>query len=144
MWADTFLTAERAHLLRLATWAMVSTLAGTAVLAVLQWRRRASPLLFHFALQSLAWGLLVLSLVWVARGTLALRDLGGARSVERLAWFTAGWDVGLVAVGVTVVVAGWAAGRRLGVIGAGIGIVVQGLALLAMAALFVSRLATLV
>ena len=130
MWADTLLAAERAHLARLALWAMSSLLMGTAVLAVLRVRGRASPLLSHFALQMAAWGAIELLLVWAARGGLELRNAGAARSLERFLWLNNGLDIGYVAVGVTLAVTGWVLGRRLGAVGAGIGIVIQGLALL--------------
>lgn len=144
MWADTLLAAERAHLLRLATWAMMSVVVGSAMLAYLRATRRASPLLWHFALQAVAWGGIDLLLLWLARGSIALRDLGGARSLERMLWLNSGLDAGYAAVGITLAIAGWVLGRRLGAVGAGAGIVVQGLALFVLDIGFASRLAALV
>jgi hypothetical protein len=144
MWADTLLAAERAHLARLALWAMASLLMGTAVMAFLRARGRASPLLWHFALQLVAWGAIDLLLVWAARSSLALRDFGAARSLERFLWLSTGLDAGCIAVGVTLAVMGWMAGRRLGAIGAGVGIAVQGLALLVLDLHLATRLTTLV
>ena len=125
MWADTLLAAERAHLLRLATWAMASVVTGTALLALLRVQRRVSPVLSHFAFQVVAWGAIELLLAWIARSMLALRDMSGA-------------------VGLMLAVSGWVMGRRLAAVGAGTGIVVQGLALFALDLLFASRLASLV
>ena len=144
MWADTLLAAERAHLLRLATWAMASVVTGTALLALLRVQRRVSPVLSHFALQVVAWGAIELLLAWIARSMLALRDMSGARSLERALWFNTGLDAGYVAVGLMLAVSGWVMGRRLAAVGAGTGIVVQGLALFALDLLFASRLASLV
>ncbi|MBI2795495.1 MAG: hypothetical protein HYX65_02190 [Gemmatimonadetes bacterium] len=144
MWADTLLAAEHAHLARLALWAMASLLTGTALLAGLRVRRRASPLLDHFALQVAAWGAIDLLLAWAARGSLALRDFGSARSLERFLWLSTGLDAGFVAVGVTLAAAGWMLGRRLGAVGAGVGIVVQGLALLVLDLHLATQLAALV
>jgi hypothetical protein len=62
--------------------------------------------------------------------TLAIRDLQGAMRLDRLLWLNTGLDLGYVAVGATLAVAGWLIGRRLGAVGAGIGVVVQGAALL--------------
>lgn len=130
MWADILLSAERAHLLRLAAWAAGSVLAGTGLIAYRRWRGRNAPLLFHFALQTAAWGLVDLTLVWAAQGSLVLRDLSSARRLERFLWLNTGLDAGYVAVGITLGLTGWLLGRRLGTVGAGLGIVVQGLALL--------------
>lgn len=144
MWADSLLAAERAHLARLALWAMTSLLAGTAVVAILRLRGLASPLLRHFALQMVAWGAVDLLLVWAARRGLELRDAGAARSLERFLWLNNGLDLGYVAVGVTLAVAGWTFGRRLGAVGAGTGIVIQGLALLILDLHLARHLTTLV
>ncbi len=144
MWADTLLDAERAHLLRLASWAVGSILIGTAGIAFLRFRRRTSPLLFHFAIQTAAWGAVDLLIVWAARGSLALRDLSSARRLERFLWLNAGLDAGYVAVGVTLALAGWTMGRRLGAVGAGLGIVLQGLALLLLDLVIADQLARMV
>lgn len=144
MWADTLLDAERAHLVRLAIWAAGSILVGTAGFAVLRIRARTSSLLFHFSLQTAAWGVVDLVLVWAARGSLALRDLSSARRLERFLWLNAGLDAGYVAVGVTLALAGWAMGRRLGAVGAGIGIAMQGLALLLLDLVIADQLARMV
>jgi len=144
MWADTVLAAERAHLLRLALWGGASTLVGTAWIALDRVRGRASPLRTHFAVQTAAWGAVDLVLVWVATGSLALRDLAGARSLERFLWLNIGLDGGYVGVGVTLALAGWALGRRLGAVGAGAGIVVQGLALLLLDLVLAQQLTALV
>ena len=144
MWADTLLAAERAHLFRLAIWAMASVVAGTAVFLLPHAQRGSSALLRHFALQSVAWGTVELVIVWAARSSLGLRDLGGARQLERFVWLSCGLDAGCVAVGVTLAIACCALGRRLGDIGAGVGIVTQGAALLWLDLVFANALVGLV
>ncbi|HET9010406.1 MAG TPA: hypothetical protein VFN38_01260 [Gemmatimonadaceae bacterium] len=130
MWADTLLSAERAHLLRLLVWAGGSLLAGTALLAWLQIGRRRSALLEHFALQTAGWGAAELAFGAVARASLAPRDLAGATRLDRLLWLNIGLDGGYVLVGLTLAVIGWTLRRRLGLIGAGLAIVLQGVALM--------------
>ena len=144
MWADTLLSAERAHLARLTLWAMSSLLAGTAVLAVLRLRRLRSPLLSQFAIQLVAWGAISVAMAGMARGSLALRDVTAARSLERFAWFNAGLEAGFVAVGATLLVTGFLLGRRQGVMGAGAGVVVHGLGLLVLFLQFAALLSMLV
>lgn len=129
MWADTLLTLEQGHLLRLGVWAGVSMLGGTALLAVLAVRRLAAPLLKHFAIQTAAWGAVnALIALWASRG-LALRDFAGAQKLLNILWLNTGLDIGYAAVGLTLVIVGWRWERRLGAVGAGAGVVVQGLAL---------------
>lgn len=140
MWSDTLLIAERAHLLRLLAWGAASVLAGSAIGALLAARRPGSPLLTHFAVQTAAWGAIDLILAALAWRGLAMRDADGAARLQRLLWLNTGLDVGYVAVGVTLAVAGWTLGRRLGAVGAGLGIVVQGMALLALDVRFISAL----
>jgi hypothetical protein len=142
MFADTLLALERAHLARLLAWAVGSILSGTALLALVVVRRAAGPLplLRHFAIQTAAWGLINLAIVlWAQRG-LKLRDHAGARSLDRILWLNLGLDVGYIAVGVTLAVAGWLLGRRLGAVGAGLGVVVQGAALFLLDLLLVRQL----
>ena len=129
MWADTLLSAERAHLLRLLVWAGGSVLAGTGLLAWLRFGRRRSPLLEHFGLQTAGWGAAELAFGAIARASLASRDLAGATRLDRLLWLNIGLDGGYVLVGITLVATGWMIGRRLGLIGAGLAIVLQGVAL---------------
>ena len=129
MWSDTLLFLERAHLARLLAWGVVSVVAGTAVFALLIVRRLHSPLLGHFAFQTLGWGAATLAITGLAWRRLALRDFAGARELDRLLWLNLGLDVGYVAVGVTLGLTGWLLGRRLGPVGAGVAIVLQGTAL---------------
>lgn len=129
MWADTLLSAERAHLVRLLVWAAGSLLAGTALLAWLQIGRRRSALLEQFGLQTAGWGAAELAFAAMAWASLAARDLAGATRLDRLLWLNIGLDGGYVLVGVTLVLTGWLLGRRLGLIGAGLAIVLQGVAL---------------
>ncbi len=139
MWADTVLRAEQQHLLQMMAWAALSIIAGTGLLAVMAMRRRASPLLLRFGQLTAAIGF-VTGVVAAARWRGShLRDLAGAARLERMTWLSAGLDVGLAAVGVTLAACGWWLVRRgetrtpdggAAVIGAGIGVVIQGLALL--------------
>ena len=130
MWSDTLLLAERAHLTRVLLWGATSVVAGSLVLALLAVRRIGSPLLLHFAIQTVAWGAIDSALAIVARRGLTDRDVSGATRLDRFIWFNNGLDVGYIAVGLTLAIVGWQLGRRLGLVGAGVGIVVQGLALL--------------
>lgn len=130
MWSDTFLLLERAHLQRLLLWAAASVVCGSAILLLLRRGRERSPLLFHFALQTTAWGLVELVLAGNAWRALALRDLQGAARLDRFLWLNIGLDAGYVATGVTLAAAAWTLGRRGGGIGAGTAIVLQGFALL--------------
>jgi hypothetical protein len=131
MFADTLLAFERAHLLRLFAWGGACVLAGTLLLALVAARRAAgpAPLLWHFGVQTAAWGAVNLAIAaWAWRG-LALRDHTGARGLERVLWLNLGLDAGYVGVGVTLALTGWVVGRRLGAVGAGAGVSVQGVAL---------------
>jgi len=129
MWADTLLTLEQGHLLRLGVWAGISILAGTILLAVLTVRRLTAPLLQHFAIQTAAWGAVnALIVLWAWRG-LTMRDFAGTQRLLNILWLNTGLDVGYAAVGLTLVIVGWRWERRLGAVGAGLGVVLQGLAL---------------
>jgi len=129
MWADTLLTLEQGHLLRLGVWAGISILAGTILLAVLTVRRLTAPLLQHFAIQTAAWGAVnALIALWAWRG-LTMRDFAGTQRLLNILWLNTGLDVGYAAVGLTLVIVGWRWERRLGAVGAGLGVVLQGLAL---------------
>lgn len=129
MWADTLLTYEQGHLLRLGVWAAISMLGGTVLLAVLTLRRLEAPLLKHFAIQTGAWGVVnALIALWAWRG-LAMRDFAGTQKLLNILWLNTGLDLGYAAVGLTLVIVGWRWERRLGAVGAGLGVVLQGLAL---------------
>jgi hypothetical protein len=136
MWADTLMAAERAHLVRLATWGAIGIVVGTLLLAWLALRRQRSPLLLHFGIQTAAWGAVIVALAAPGLRSLALRDHAGATRLAGMLWLNVGLDAGYAAVGATLALAGWALGRRLGAVGAGLAIVVQGLALLALDARF--------
>ncbi|MEP6619247.1 MAG: hypothetical protein ABJE47_08030 [bacterium] len=129
MWADTLLSAERAHLFRLLAWSATSVLMGTVILAWLRIGNRRSLLLQHFGLQTVGWGMVDATLVAKRLQHTLPRDLSAATRLDRLLWLNIGLDVGYILVGLTLLVAGWRLGRKLGVIGAGLGIVVQGAAL---------------
>lgn len=141
MWSDTLLAAERGHLLRLLVWGAASVMAGTAVIALASVRRPRSPLLWHFGLQTSVWGAVDLALVAASWGRLHERDLLGAARLLNFLWLNVGLDVGYIAVGVTLVIAGWVLARRLGAVGAGIGVVVQGTALLVLDARLIGIIA---
>lgn len=129
MWADTLLTLEQSHLLRLGAWAVISMLGGTALLTALAVRRLEAPLLKQFAVQTAAWGAVnALITLWAWRG-LTMRDFAGTQKLLNILWLNTGLDLGYAAVGLTLVIVGWRWERRLGAVGAGLGVVVQGLAL---------------
>jgi hypothetical protein len=144
MWSDTLLLAERGALLRLAVWAAASIVAGTGVLAAMSVRRLRSPLLEGFAVQTVLWAAVALARVVEGMAALAPRDLAAATRLDRWVWFLTGLDVGLIAVGAALAIAGWFLGRRLGVVGAGIALLVQGAALFALDAQFATILSGLV
>lgn len=130
VWADVILSAERQYLLRLLAWSALSIILGTAVVVVLAARRVRSPLLTHFALQTVTWGVLIALATAMAWRGLHMRDVGGAARLERFLWMRIGLDIGLAGVGATLAVSGRTGGQRLRLVGAGLGIVVQGAALL--------------
>ena len=128
-WADTLLDIERLHVLKILVWGALSVGVGTALFALVRVKSVDSPLLQHFAIQSTAWGLIDIGIaIWAKQG-LHLRDLAGAVALDRFVWLNVGLDVGYVAVGATLVIAGWTLGRRFGLVGAGAGVIVQGCAL---------------
>jgi len=129
MWADTLLAAERAHLLRLALWGGSSILVGGALLGLLRLRRVRSPLLDHFAIQTVAWGAVDLALALAGRQRVELRDLAAATRLDRFLWLNIGLDAGYIMVGLTLLAVGWRVARRPGLVGAGLGVIVQGAAL---------------
>ena len=129
MWADTLLSVERAHLLRLVLWGSVSLVIGGTLLIYLRSRGQRGALLDHFAIQTAAWGAIDLAFALNGVRTLALRDLAGATHLDRFLWLNIGLDAGYVMVGLTLVIAGWRLARRPGLIGAGLGVIVQGVAL---------------
>lgn len=128
MWADALLGAERAHLQQLMVWGGASGVLGLLLLATVG-RPRRSPLVFHFAAQSVAWGVVILAVAGSGLRSLALRDLGSATRLDRFVWLNLGLETGYVAVGATIAFSAWLLGRRYGGVGAGLAIVVQGLGL---------------
>lgn len=130
MWADALAVAERGHLVRLLWWGAASLVLGGTVL-VAAWRRSPRPaLVWHFAVQTAAWGAIDVALVAATWHDIALRDVTGYRALREFLWLNLGLDVGYVGVGITLAACGWALGRRAGLVGAGLGVIVQGLALL--------------
>jgi hypothetical protein len=119
---------EQFHLLKLGVWAAACVIVG-AIILWLERRRANGHFGRHFAIQTAAWGVVNLVIVAFAAGTVAPRDVASVVSLDRFLWLNVGLDVGYVAVGATLALAGWRLGRRRGLIGAGIGVLVQGLAL---------------
>lgn len=129
MWSDTLLRAEQLHLLRLVLWGAGSVLAGGVLLLVLAVRRTRSPLLMHFAVQTVAWGAVSLAMAGYRWSGLGLRDHASAVRLDRVLWLNIGLEAGYVGVGATLAIVGWVLGRRLAPVGAGLAIMLQGLAL---------------
>lgn len=129
MWADSLLLAEQHHLVRLFIWSEASLVVGGGMLAFLLWRRIDSPMLRHFAIQTAAWGAIILAIAFVAWRRLELRDHEAAVSLDRFVWLNIGLDLGYAAVGATLVLTGLLGARRHGLAGAGAAVVLQGLAL---------------
>lgn len=144
MWSDTLLAAERAHVIQLILWAVSSAVLGTSIVAVVTLRRMAVPIIQWFAVVALVGGLAELAIALVRWQSLAMRDVSSATRLDRLTWFNAGLDVGIIAAGLTMVAFAWVAGRRLSILGAGLGALVQGLGLLVINLTFVSILARLI
>jgi len=144
MWSDTLLAAERSHLIRIALWAIMSAVLGTAFVAIITFRRIAAPIMLWFAIQIVVWGSLEL-IVSVARwSALSMRDVTGATRLDRLTWLAVGLDIGIIAAGVTAAMIAWRYKRQLGALGGGLGVVVQGLGLLVLDLTFASILTRLV
>jgi hypothetical protein len=144
MWSDTLLAAERSHLLHLAVWGATSVFIATTVVVLVTHRRIAAPIVHWFAIQGGMWGAAELVVALVRWQTLAMRDVSAATRLDRLTWFNAGLDVGIIGVGATIAVLAWIRPRRLSAVGAGLGILVQGLGLLVINLTFASMLARLV
>lgn len=162
MWADTLVVVERGHFLRLAIWGGTSLVAGAvilAIVAVLSRRRGRAPLLYHFAVQGIAWGGLELAIAAFALRSLPLRDVGSATRLVGQLWFKAGLDVGVMAAGLTLALTAWLLESRGGSaaasvppakpdgprwmapVGAGLGILLQGAAMLILDLYFLSAIA---
>lgn len=144
MWSDTLLAAERSQLIRVVIWAVTSAVLGTALVTLIMLRRLTAPIILAFAIQTLAWGSVELIVAAVRWQAVTMRDVSSATRLDRLTWFSAGLDVGIIGVGITALVIAWFYGRRLGVIGAGLGIIVQGLGLLVLDLTFASIVTRLV
>lgn len=130
MLADTLLHAEQQHVLRLLVWAALSILGGTFVGAMITVRRTRSPLLAHFGLQMVLWGVALAAIAAVDWRGLHLRDLGGATHLDRMLWLNIGFDAGFVGMGAVLAACARILTRNAAALGAGVAIIVQGLALL--------------
>jgi hypothetical protein len=144
MWSDTLLAAERSQLIRVVIWAAMSAMLGTTVLMIITLRRFAAPIILAFAIQMVAWGTVELIVAAVRWQSLTMRDVSSATRLDRLTWFSAGLDVGIITAGVVVLVVAWLHVRRLAVIGASLGIIVQGLGLLVLDLTFAAVVARLI
>jgi hypothetical protein len=130
VWADTLLLAEQQHVLRLLVWAALSILGGSAVATMIVVRRVRSPLLAHFALQMVIWGVVLGALGAFEWHGLHLRDLASATRLERVLWMNIGFDAGFVGMGAVLALCGRILTKNASALGAGVAIIVQGLALL--------------
>ena len=126
-WADSLLSVERLQAARLLAWSLLSVAAGTGVMAWAHRRGDRSPLLLHFGVQLMAWGVLQAGIALYWRMTAGLRDLPAAIGLERMAWFGTGLDSGFVIAGAALAIIGRSIGRPA-LIGAGVGVAVQGAA----------------
>jgi hypothetical protein len=107
-------------------------------------KRARSPIVSAFAVQCVAWGLVIAGIALAGRAALTDRDLASAMRLDRLVWFSGGLDVGIAAVGLTLAVAGWRLGRRPAMLGAGAAIFVQGMALMTLHFGFAATLSRLI
>ena len=137
MWADTLQALERAHLLALGSWGVVSVLIGILLLVPLLVRRAQAPLLRHFALQCALWGAIEIAWALARFRRVPLRDYASAHGLAGHLWLVVGGAAAGIVMGATLAWGGWAFGRRLAHVGAGIGIALQSAALLALELIFV-------
>ena len=144
MFSDSLLQLERNHLFSIAIWAHASVLAGTILLVWLARRGDRSPLLFHFAVQTAAWGACGVAFAALRWHGLELRDLAAATRLDHQLWLATGLDLGAIGVGVTLAITAWRLDRRVGPVGAGLGIILQGAALAVLDARFLAQLQGLV
>jgi hypothetical protein len=110
-------------------WALFCVVTGVALLGVLRWRKIQAPLLTHFAIQTLGWGVVNATIGHFAWRDMALRDFASAQGLVNLLWLNIGLAIGYALVGITLTLASWRMGPKMAGIGAGIGILVQGVAL---------------
>lgn len=129
MWSDSLLVLERGHLLRLLIWGSASASIGILLLAWIAWRKPKVPLLQYFAIQTAAWGALVL--IFATRGwqQLGLREFAGVTELVNLLWLNLGLFVGGVAVGVTLLLTGLRWGPHPKAVGTAVAVIVQALTL---------------
>lgn len=135
MWADTLLGAEQAFLLRFIIWGASCTALGLAILAVGAVRRRRTPMLDHFAIQTAAWGAVAFAIALAGWWRADLRDHAGAVQLARLVQGLLALDAGMIGAGLALWFRGW---RRssAGTLGAGVGLLTQGTAWLVLHASF--------
>ncbi|MCL4214761.1 MAG: hypothetical protein KJZ74_12695 [Gemmatimonadales bacterium] len=139
-WADSLLALERAFLMRIVLWSLMTLLLGTALVAWLRVRNVESALVRGFAVHSAAWGATLLILSALGTRTAELRDLAGATALDRRVWLLIGLCLGVTALGATLARAAYVLGRRLDLVGAGIAVSVQGCAIALLSLQFASAL----
>jgi len=139
--SDTLFALEQRHLAQLALWSGASFALGMLLLVLLRACRAEAPLVTHFALQMTLWGAgeLLLTALWWRE--LAARDFAGAVRLTSYLRLAIGAEVGCLALGATLAVAGWTLTRKLAVLGAGAAVVVQCAALLALDTWLLARMA---
>ena len=135
MWADTLLAAERAFLLRFIIWGASCAALGLAILAVGAVRRRRTPMLDQFAIQTATWGSVAFAIALAGWWQAGLRDHAGAAHLARLVQGMLAVDAGMIGGGLALWFRGWRRSRD-GTLGAGVGLLVQGIACLALHASF--------
>jgi hypothetical protein len=140
MFADTFLAAERLHVVSLLAWGAISVIVGTGLLFLTSAKRIRPDLLRSFAAQCAMWGALEIAVGSARYVMLEMRDLSGASRVERLGWIQVGLYIGMAASGIAIAATGWRTARSLRTAGAGLGVFLQGTALLVIELYFVAQI----
>ena len=129
-WADTLLALELLFLTKLLVWGAITVAAGSSVLALFAVRNIASRLVNAFSVSLVVLGSAAIVVSLLARTKAELRDLPSAISLERIAWFASGLEVGLVLIGLALAIAGSVLGKRPALVGAGIALSLHASALL--------------
>jgi hypothetical protein len=130
VWADLVLRAERQHAVELLTWAALSLIMATASLVFTRGRRGESALVSGFATQLALWAVVIGAAGALEWNRVAMRDLSAAARLERVTWARAGFDVGIVGIGVVLGGASYALAKSLRGMGGAAAITAHGLALL--------------
>jgi hypothetical protein len=129
----------QAHLSRLGTWAIVSIVLGLGLSVYTLWIKRSSKFWQHFALQFIAWGLIDLIIVLLARASVNSYSFAQFTAAREFLIFNEGLNLAYIAVGLTLVITA----RRMAaapVSGAGWAVIFQGLALLVLDTILLLRM----